>query len=504
MATMKTPENGIRVRMYRIGHGDCFLIAMPRKDSDVPYYILIDCGYKPGSQNFLPHKDVKKVINHIATATNKTIDLVVVTHEHQDHVNAFWKKRSPFFKDFDIKEAWFAWTESPTDRLAKKIRKKHKDQLLGLVEGRRLLGLSLEADNPTLKTIDNLLSMEFGGDKEEAFNHKALSAAAKDPSKSRNKQSMKLVKDKAQKNKGIRYLNPGDFVELKETDGFGAYVLGPPRREKLLLDEDPIGDEAFPSQNGHHLSFNAAVLSGDNKICPFRREYRVEKNSAFGHGFFKKWYGIDKHEDEDGDKVEVPSNASWRRIDDEWLYSTENLALKINRGVNNTSLVLGFELPKSKKVLLFAADAQRGNWISWDDNEWKRGDDTITAKDILGRTVLYKVGHHASHNATLKGNLNDSYPNLGWMAQGKYAQEFTAMITAVNEWAMTKNSPPWRHPLPSIKSALLEKAQGRVFQTDEDEVKKTDNANISDAEWQKFLDRTDFNDLYFDLDIIDE
>ena len=90
------------------------------------------------------------------------------------------------------------------------------------------------------------------------------------------------------------------------------------------------------------------------------------------------------------------------------------------------------------------------------------------------------------------------------MAQGKYAQEFTAMITAVNEWAMTKNSPPWRHPLPSIKSALLEKAQGRVFQTDEDVVKKTDNANISDPEWQKFLDRIDINDLYFDLDIIDE
>ena len=114
------------------------------------------------------------------------------------------------------------------------------------------------------------------------------------------------------------------------------------------------------------------------------------------------------------------------------------------------------------------------------------------------------MGHHASHNATLNGNLNDTYPNLGWMAQGKYAQEFTAMITAVNEWAMTKNSPPWRHPLPSIKKALLEKAQGRVFQTDENEVKRMDNVNVSDAEWQKFLDRTEFNDLYFDLDIIDE
>lgn len=501
---MQIPSNGVRVRMYRIGHGDSFLIGIPRKTGDTPYFILIDCGYKPGSQNFLPHKNVKKVIDQIATDTNKSIDLVIITHEHQDHLNGFWKKTNPFFKDFDIKETWLAWTESPTDKLAKKIRKKHKDQLLGLVEGRRLLGLSLDAENPTLRMIDNLLGLEFGGEKEEAFNYKLLSAAAKDPSKSRNKQSLKFVKDKAQKNKGVKYLNPGEYVELEETDGFGAYVLAPPRREKLLLDEDPIGDEAFPSQNGHHLSFNAAVSNSNDQASPFRREYRVEKKHAFGHGFFKEWYGVDKHVDEDSDNLEVPSNASWRRIDDEWLYSAENLALKMNRGTNNTSLVLAFELPKSKKILLFAADAQRGNWISWDDNEWKRDNEKVTAKDILRRTVLYKVGHHASHNATLNGDINDNYPNLGWMAQGDFSQEFTAMITAVNKWAMTKNDPPWRHPLPSIKKALMEKAQGRVFQTDENEVKRPDGIEVSDSEWQKFLDRTDFNDLYFDLDIIDD
>ena len=53
-------------------------------------------------------------------------------------------------------------------------------------------------------------------------------------------------------------------------------------------------------------------------------------------------------------------------------------------------------------VLLFAADAQIGNWLSWQDLHWKLGDRTVTGPDLLKRTVLYKVGHHGSHNATLR------------------------------------------------------------------------------------------------------
>ena len=120
--------------------------------------------------------------------------------------------------------------------------------------------------------------------------------------------------------------------------------------------------------------------------------------------------------------------------------------------------------------MFFAADAQRGNWASWKDVTFEDGAETVTAKELLARTVLYKVGHHGSHNATLSGTADDAeHPNLAWMGQGSAASEFTAMITAVNKWAMEKNDPPWVHPLPSIREALRSKAQGRVFQTDENE-----------------------------------
>ena len=59
----------------------------------------------------------------------------------------------------------------------------------------------------------------------------------------------------------------------------------------------------------------------------------------------------------------------------------------------------GHRAGRRGKVLLFAADAQTGNWSSWADVKWD--DPGVSTDDLLARTVFYKVGHHASHNATL-------------------------------------------------------------------------------------------------------
>jgi hypothetical protein len=59
--------------------------------------------------------------------------------------------------------------------------------------------------------------------------------------------------------------------------------------------------------------------------------------------------------------------TTWRRIDNDWLMSAGQLALQVDNAVNNTSLVLAFELIESRKVLLFVGDAQVGNWKSWQE-----------------------------------------------------------------------------------------------------------------------------------------
>jgi hypothetical protein len=196
---------------------------------------------------------------------------------------------------------------------------------------------------------------------------------------------------------------------------------------------------------------------------------------------------------------EVVGDASFRRIDADWLYSAEDLALMLNKGINNTSLVLAFELERSGRVLLFVGDAQRGNWISWTEGSWtdQKGKE-ISVRDLLARTVLYKVGHHGSHNATLNGSAEDEYPNLAWMAQGRYADEFTAMIPAVHDWAYSR-VPEWAHPLKSIKHALVAKAAGRVFQTDTAKLERPDT--VSEREWSRFERRTKATKLYFEYEI---
>ena len=87
-----------------------------------------------------------------------------------------------------------------------------------------------------------------------------------------------------------------------------------------------------------------------------------------------------------------------RRIDGEWLGSAEALALKIDGDVNNTSLALAIEVP-GRDVLVFPADAQVGNWLSWHDQVYPAKPEqpsTVqeTAAQILARAIFYKVGHH--------------------------------------------------------------------------------------------------------------
>ena len=505
MPRLHPTEGTVTVRMYRQGHGDCFLLAFPRAGGGDPVYVLIDCGYKPGSPAFLGDTPIADVVAHIGESTGHHLDLVILTHEHQDHLNGIWKEKEPYFGPFTIDEAWMAWTEDPADELANDLRRRHRDTLLGLLAARRRLAMTAGEDAPPVRRLDALLGLEWGGEDEAGAVAGAL--AAKDPARSVNKQAMKLVRDKARQERGVKYLVPGEPPRTVPGSGVRAFVLGPPRDPELLSDEDPVGDEAFPRQGqARGLSFAAAAdPDAGRRAAPFASRHCVPLDRAFDeHPFFalhygRKGSGEDGREGEDG--AEAADDAAWRRIDDEWLFSAESLALALNTGINNTSLVLAFELPATRKVLLFVGDAQRGSWVSWTDCAWSEGGATITARDLLGRTVLYKVGHHGSHNATLAGTNGDAWPNLGWMARGEHAGEFTAMITAVNEWAVSRNDPPWYHPLPSIRAALLKKTQGRLFQTDAGRPEKP--AGVPAETWRDFTSRCEVQDLYFDYVIRD-
>lgn len=510
------------VRMYRIGHGDCFLLAFDGKTAGRPVYVLIDCGYKPGSPDKIVRpakKNVRDITASIRAATGGEIDVAIITHEHQDHVNGITEEN---FAGITIKETWLAWTENPDDDVANALRERFEDKLLGLMAARnrlaagsqakKLQGVEAEADDKAVEDIDEFLAFELGGAEAQFNAAAAMLGADGKPKVSSNKQSMLVFKKRA--SEGVKFLRPhGRIYALPGAKNARVFALGPPRDEEQILDVNPVGKEEFhalgtASAATFFASAFTAPKAGERKPQLFHESYGVPLEAAFTDpdygAFFRKYYGSKdaaesaKPEARPPEK-EVPGDAPWRRIDEEWLFSALALAIEVNNATNNTSLVLAFELGKGGKVLLFAADAQRGNWLSWAKGSWKDGDKKITAKDLLARTVLYKVGHHGSHNATLNGKASDAYPNLSWMGEGEQAREFTAMITAVRAWAETQKG--WDHPLKAIKDALLKKCSGRVFQTDTDFSQMRKPVGESQANWDKFKARVTGDTLYFDYRI---
>jgi hypothetical protein len=163
-----------------------------------------------------------------------------------------------------------------------------------------------------------------------------------------------------------------------------------------------------------------------------------------------------------------PSEArtqKFRRIDGEWLDPVASLALNLDSDTNNTSLVLAFQLPDGT-FMLFAADAQVGNWLSWHDQTYRLPEGELTAEQILNRTRLYKVGHHGSENATLRSKGLEMMTHSG----------LTAMCSTVESEAAKQGKGGWLMPNPHVKAPLLEKSNGRFLRGDRDWTQDEDTA----------------------------
>lgn len=151
-----------------------------------------------------------------------------------------------------------------------------------------------------------------------------------------------------------------------------------------------------------------------------------------------------------------PAHAR-RKIDTDWLRAFGQLALDLDNDTNNTSLVLAFEFEKTGEVLLFVADAQVGSWQSWAKLEFDVGGRRpLRALDLLGRTVFYKVGHHCSHNATLKAG------GLELMTR----DDLVAFIPLDKETAKKQGTKGWKMPAAPLYEALKQRTGQRVVISD--------------------------------------
>ncbi len=445
---LPAPASGVTVRMYNPGFGDCLLLAFRSADGS-PRYLLIDCG----AHHRYPNREIllNKVAQNIADATGSHLHVVAGTHQHTDHLDGF-RLAAQVFDQIQIDDLWLAWTEDPNDATANELRDHYDKQikaLFGVVNQLRAAG------HAGADPLSSVLEFEYSG---------ALGATSSTP-------PIPYLKARAL-HKPVRsedYLHPGQKpLTLPDVPGVKIYVFGPPVNATMLkvLEKN---NELYPEMKdvSEGAAFATAVMAADggqtlsdDEKDAIQRSHPFDSSSEIPISdlnqrpdvlpFFNEHYGFS------GQSATAPN---WRRIDTDWLGAGENLALSINSYTNNTSLVLAVELTSSpqRKVLIFAADAQTGNWLSWQPLSWPGegpGGTEVTAKDLLARTVLYKVGHHGSRNATL--SLNG--------LEEMVSQDLVAMIPVDEKWA--HDAMNWEHPAQKVLERLEQKTSGRVIRTD--------------------------------------
>jgi hypothetical protein len=265
--------------------------------------------------------------------------------------------------------------------------------------------------------------------------------------------AMKFVRDQL----GVRptYHLPGAGpLEIQELPGFRFYILGPPH------DRDKLGDTGeHGSEHLYGLLAAARTRSAASSKTPLPRDL-IEKCEA--EMPFDTHYRL-MGQDDAHDFYPEYWQDKWRMVEDDWLGATSDLALQLDSLTNNTSLAIAIERSDGR-VLLFPADAQEGNWLSWHDPQMKwlvkdgSTTHTITAADLLARTVFYKVGHHSSHNATARAE------GLELMTR---TSELVAFIPVDRKIALGRNPKgSWKMPARPLYRRLLEKCEGRVARSD--------------------------------------
>lgn len=481
----------VRVRMYRQGLGDCFLLTFPRKPE--PFHMLIDCGALKSKH--YGSDEMKEVVRDIqktmkdemakrSRGAKATFDAVAVTHEHWDHISGF-SDAQEVFDEMDFKKVWVAWTEEPENAAAAQLKKEFKKKK---------------------KAVENALALipkKDQGDERFGIYRKAITElfgffGATESSDGGGRQTTdgawNYVLEKGRK----QYCDPKKRpIEIDGVEDVRVYILGPPEdpayvrmklSKKETYDEGKQGLSFFDS-------FMAAVAGDDDdfpvvreRAFPFDASYRITKpEESPNSNFFKSFYGPG------GD-----DELAWRRIDHDWLNMAGELALHLDSYTNNTCLAFAIEIgePGKGKVLLFPGDAQVGNWLSWGDLSWQVKDSSgekqkVDIVDLLERTVLYKVGHHGSHNATMreKGLERMLSPDL------------VAMIPVHRK---TAEDQAWEFPYPPLWKRLKEKARGRVLLADAPDISEiqTDVSKmLSVAELKSFETATTFDDLYVEYRI---
>ncbi len=431
----------VNIKMYKVGElGDCFLLTL-QHDQTVRH-MLIDCG------SFRNSKESKARMQQIVSDIQQKVkggklDVVVGTHQHNDHVSGFVHAEA-IFKQIGVEQVWLSWLDNPRSKQATRIGDSHLELRKAIMQASAKME-KLAKSRGQGATAKKLASHYTLINEVMGF----FGAAPQLPAK--GIQILKTIgKNTAD------YLSPGDQLAIPgiPQSAIRVHVLGPPKDEALLYRKDPRQGESYDHKLRSLQSMAAHFLSAlDNQAGGGDKE---EEQFPFNADF--KLFTKKKRDFTDAlsriDQLYTSKANDWRNVDTDWMEQAARLALYMDTFTNNSSLVLAIELVKTGKVLLFAADAQTGNWVSWKDIKFK--DKNTTTDSLLARTTLYKVGHHGSHNSTLKDAL-----------EKMTSDELVAMIPVDKTDPNITKPGGWRMPAENLYKRLKEKTNYRVLRMDD-------------------------------------
>jgi beta-lactamase superfamily II metal-dependent hydrolase len=370
-------ENALRVRMYRVGFGDFFLLTVPTDDG--PAHILIDCGVHAGDIGTM-----RACFENLAEVTGRKLALVIATHYHADHLSGFASNYDAF-TEFEVGLVWITNRLSPENDSAKKFHAQITSlaNQLKLKLGMRLAALGVEEDDNNHAQLDSQQALWMMND--------ALGVRL-EAGGSSNEKALRLLTEGFKNKPRVCYYQGGDKPELPRAlrGVITAELLGPA----------PIdSDGSFSGSDNKKEQYLAAAAEGElpdtDGFTPFEKKWPATAADYPPEAFreYRTQEQIDRKESGTHETLEAV-------LHDAQPDALLAMAEAVDGTLNNQSLVVLFTCHGKK--LLFVGDAQWGNWAYWLYGKRVTGADpgiTAKARTILGSIDFFKVGHHGSTNA---------------------------------------------------------------------------------------------------------
>lgn len=397
---MSKPEK-IRLYAYNVYFGDCFLLVFDYPNNEKKS-VLIDFGStgkgNPEKGAVMDESDeankdstgarLLKVAEHIRETSGGSLDVVVATHRHKDHIYGFGlKEAGKILLDCKPKVVIQPWTEDPEDDrdLTKKnlvgsgdeFKAAPRKHFASMLNDMHTVAAAIESEAKKLadegkfsRTIDPKLKDRI--------------VFAADDNKIKNKAAVDNLHAMGQAPGQSHYVHFG--YENIDWDtilpGVRVRILGPPRLE----DSDAITSATNTSSEFWSLqAMNQYFWGMQAATSGLPGAGEEDERPLFGREYVMT--------------APRPPNVRWiiRQLRSVRASQLLEIVKFVDTALNNTSVIMLFETGDQK--LLFPGDAQIENW------QFALSKPEIKA--LLKETTVYKVGHHGSRNATPKSLWKD-------------------------------------------------------------------------------------------------